>query len=107
MSRHPVTVPSGSMVSDAVAIMAERKLSELPVIDDSGTPLGLLDITDLVNRNFVDKESAQTQDNAGLANTTNPGCVPYPKLCAESKVERARDTADIPDFTKRKKRRSG
>ncbi len=107
MSRHPVTVPSGSMVSDAVAIMAERKLSELPVIDDSGTPLGLLDITDLVNRNFVDKESAQTQDHVDQADTTNPGCVPYPKLCAESKVERARDTADIPDFTKRKKRRSG
>ncbi len=107
MSHHPVTVPSGSMVSDAVAIMAERKLSELPVIDDSGTPLGLLDITDLVNHNFADKESEQTQDQTGLANTINPGGVPYPKLCEESKPELASDAADGPELIERHTRRSG
>jgi len=48
MTASPSTVPAGSMMLDAVTIMAERKISELPVIDDRGRPLGLLDITDVV-----------------------------------------------------------
>ncbi len=36
------------MMTDAVAIMAERKISELPVVDADGRPVGLIDITDVV-----------------------------------------------------------
>ncbi len=49
MTSNPRTVPSGSLVSDAVDILSERKLSELPVIDAGGFPVGLIDITDLVS----------------------------------------------------------
>lgn len=48
MTKRPTTVPAGSMVSDAVEIMAERKISELPVVDAAGKPIGLIDITDIV-----------------------------------------------------------
>lgn len=48
MTRRPHTVASGSMLVDAVAIMGERKISELPVVDARGRPIGLLDITDVV-----------------------------------------------------------
>lgn len=48
MTRSPSTVTHGSMLADAVAIMAERKISELPVVDARTLPVGLLDITDLV-----------------------------------------------------------
>jgi len=48
MTRNPSTVPQNSMMLDAVAIMAERKISELPVIDRRGRPCGILDITDVV-----------------------------------------------------------
>lgn len=48
MIRGPVTVPQGSMMLDAVAIMAERKISELPVMDRRGRPCGMIDITDVV-----------------------------------------------------------
>ncbi|HEY2894927.1 MAG TPA: CBS domain-containing protein, partial [Pirellulales bacterium] len=48
MTAKPRTVPLGSMMVDAVAIMAERKISELPVVDAESRPLGLLDITDVV-----------------------------------------------------------
>ena len=48
MTSRPRTVPQGSMMVDAVAIMAERKISELPVIDAAGRPRGLIDITDVV-----------------------------------------------------------
>jgi len=48
MTKGPSTVSAGALLSDAVAMLAERKISELPVIDEQGTPLGLIDITDLV-----------------------------------------------------------
>jgi arabinose-5-phosphate isomerase len=48
MTRRPTTIVVGSMLADAVAIMAERKFSELPVVDAAGCPVGLLDVTDIV-----------------------------------------------------------
>jgi len=48
MTRDPCSVPAGSMLTDAVAILAERKISELPVIDARRAPVGLLDITDVL-----------------------------------------------------------
>jgi arabinose-5-phosphate isomerase len=48
MTARSCTVPQGSMMVDAVAIMGERKISELPVIDAEGKPAGMIDITDVV-----------------------------------------------------------
>jgi arabinose-5-phosphate isomerase len=48
MTKNPLRVEQGSMLVDAVAIMAGRKISELPVVDGDGKPVGLLDITDVV-----------------------------------------------------------
>lgn len=48
MTREPVTTALGTLLSEAVSIMSHRKISELPVVDESGAPVGLLDITDLV-----------------------------------------------------------
>jgi len=33
---------------DAVATMAQRKISELPVVDPQDRPVGLIDVTDVV-----------------------------------------------------------
>jgi len=49
MTRGPCTVPAGALLTDAVAILAERKISELPVIDARHAPIGLLDITDVLS----------------------------------------------------------
>lgn len=48
MTARPTTVVAGTLLADAVAIMADRKFSELPVVDSRGRPLGMLDVTDLV-----------------------------------------------------------
>ena len=48
MTKNPTTVVEGTMLADAVAIMADRKFSELPVVDRFQKPIGLLDVTDLV-----------------------------------------------------------
>ncbi|MEM9186203.1 MAG: KpsF/GutQ family sugar-phosphate isomerase [Planctomycetota bacterium] len=44
----PTTIETGARMSDAVALLARRKFSELPVVDELGKPLGLIDVTDIV-----------------------------------------------------------
>jgi arabinose-5-phosphate isomerase len=48
MTANPKTIAAGAPTSAAVSLMAEYKISELPVVFPSGAPAGLLDITDLV-----------------------------------------------------------
>ena len=48
MAARPTTVASGKRVADAVALLAKRKFSELPVVDGDGRPIGLVDVTDVV-----------------------------------------------------------
>jgi len=47
MTRLPITVQSEVPMSDALAILSARRISELPVVDCDGRPCGLIDITDL------------------------------------------------------------
>ncbi|HEV3259658.1 MAG TPA: KpsF/GutQ family sugar-phosphate isomerase [Gemmataceae bacterium] len=48
MTPDPITVPAGARVAAAVEVLRQRKISELPVIDADGRPVGLIDITDLI-----------------------------------------------------------
>jgi arabinose-5-phosphate isomerase len=57
MTARPTTVPVGTRLRDAVAILETRRLSELPVVDPEGRVVGLLDIVDLVG--LVPEEAIQ------------------------------------------------
>ena len=48
MTSGPLNVRLGMLVTEAVDIMAAKKISELPVVDTAGRPAGLIDITDVV-----------------------------------------------------------
>lgn len=48
MTRSPVTIAPEAMLMEAVDLMSRKKLSELPVIDESRAPVGLIDITDVI-----------------------------------------------------------
>jgi arabinose-5-phosphate isomerase len=48
MTSRPTTVASGTRLRDALALLESRRLSELPVVDFAGRPVGLLDIVDVV-----------------------------------------------------------
>ena len=57
MTPQPITVGLGTRVTDALEIVKRRKISELPVVDAAGRPIGLLDITDLIG--LIPKEEAE------------------------------------------------
>lgn len=48
MTADPVTVTVGTRLADALELLSLRKISELPVVDAEGRPVGMLDITDLI-----------------------------------------------------------
>jgi arabinose-5-phosphate isomerase len=48
MTPDPVQVAVGATVLEAVDAMRDRKISELPVVDRGGRPVGLVDLTDLI-----------------------------------------------------------
>jgi arabinose-5-phosphate isomerase len=48
MTRRPLTVTAGEKMGAAIDLMRARKISELPVVDAAGKPVGLLDVTDLI-----------------------------------------------------------
>lgn len=57
MTVQPFSVAVGTRVVDALEVFKERKISELPVVDLSGRPVGLLDITDLIS--LMPREEAE------------------------------------------------
>lgn len=48
MTAHPITIPATALLCEAVDILTGKKVSELPVVDDAGKPIGLIDITDVI-----------------------------------------------------------
>jgi len=58
MTTHPITVPVGTRLVDALEVLRLRKISELPVVDGDGKPAGLLDVTDLIG--LVSREEVES-----------------------------------------------
>ena len=48
MTKHPVVIGPDARMGEAIDILKAKKISELPVVDADGRPVGMLDITDLI-----------------------------------------------------------
>jgi arabinose-5-phosphate isomerase len=60
MVRGPVTVGPGAMSADAIEILSRNRISELPVVDEEGRPVGIIDITDVVGIVPFSRPSAES-----------------------------------------------
>jgi arabinose-5-phosphate isomerase len=54
MTRNPKRVHVDALASEALAILNKYRIDELPVVDDSGRPVGLVDVQDLVRLRVVE-----------------------------------------------------
>ena len=48
MTRAPLTLHDGARIADALELFADRHISEIPVLDEAGRPVGLVDVTDVM-----------------------------------------------------------
>lgn len=57
MTRSPTALPETALVRDAVRLTRERRLDEIPIVDGSGRPVGILDVQDLIAMRLVKDEA--------------------------------------------------
>jgi len=77
MTRDPITVDLDVLMDEAVEILASRRISELPVIDTCGRPLGILDITDAIEWCPRPAQPLEGDENTPSPETEDPGTVPF------------------------------
>src|SRR6478672_5832860 len=56
MKRNPKRIHADALASDAMAVMRQFRIDELPVVDGDDKPLGLIDVQDLVVLKMLDVE---------------------------------------------------
>jgi arabinose-5-phosphate isomerase len=54
MTRSPKRVNENALASEAMAILRQYRIDELPVVDDADVPVGLIDVQDLVMLRMLD-----------------------------------------------------
>ncbi|MCM8763529.1 MAG: KpsF/GutQ family sugar-phosphate isomerase [Candidatus Omnitrophica bacterium] len=53
MTRSPKTINKGSLAEEALKILREYKIDEIPVVDEKNRPVGLIDVQDLLKAGIV------------------------------------------------------
>lgn len=56
MTRNPKRIHGDALASEVMAIMKQYRIDEVPVVDDEGKPVGLIDVQDLVVLKMFDVE---------------------------------------------------
>jgi arabinose-5-phosphate isomerase len=49
MGRDPKSVQPGALIEEAQRVMQDHHIDQLPVLDDAGRPVGLIDVQDLLD----------------------------------------------------------
>lgn len=83
MTKGPTTVEVGTRLVVACQLLADRKISELPVVDAVGQPVGLIDITDVWNVPVAESVPGDAKDSAEAATILRlhaPADVPEPHV---------------------------
>jgi arabinose-5-phosphate isomerase len=53
MTKNPTVIKAGKLAAEALGILQGRKIDEVPVVDNQGKPIGLLDVQDLLKAGLV------------------------------------------------------
>ena len=64
MTKNPLSTTPATRLIDVVEVLSVHKISELPVVDEAGCPIGLIDITDVIGLMPAD-DAADLIQNAG------------------------------------------
>jgi arabinose-5-phosphate isomerase len=57
MKRDPKRIDAEKLAAEAMAVMRQYRIDELPVVDAEDRPVGLIDVQDLVVLRMLDVES--------------------------------------------------
>ncbi len=55
MTKNPISLNQNALVRDAVQLVREKRIDEIPITDDNNIPLGLIDVQDLMAQKVIDE----------------------------------------------------
>ena len=53
MTKNPITIPKDHLASEALRILKDKRIDEVPVVDAKRRPIGMLDVQDLLKAGLV------------------------------------------------------
>jgi arabinose-5-phosphate isomerase len=53
MTRNPLVIKKDRLAAEALHVLEDRKIDEVPVVDNKKRPVGLLDVQDLLRAGVV------------------------------------------------------
>jgi arabinose-5-phosphate isomerase len=53
MTKNPISINAGELVTAAIPLMKSKRINQLPVVDDGGKVLGLLDVQDFLDMGLL------------------------------------------------------
>jgi arabinose-5-phosphate isomerase len=53
MTKTPITIKKHHLAAEALSVLRSRKIDEIPVVDEKGKPIGLVDVQDLLKAGLV------------------------------------------------------
>ncbi|PIW67493.1 MAG: hypothetical protein COW10_05355 [Candidatus Omnitrophica bacterium CG12_big_fil_rev_8_21_14_0_65_42_8] len=53
MTKNPMTLKKGCLAVEALRILQEYKIDEIPIVDEKGRAIGLVDVQDLLKAGLV------------------------------------------------------
>ena len=84
MTESPATTAMGELLSTACELLSRRKISELPVIDQAGKPVGLIDITDVVG---ISPEEGQSPKSKVQSRAVSPVLRGWADAAVEPRIQ--------------------
>jgi arabinose-5-phosphate isomerase len=53
MTKRPVSIKKRHLAAEALDILRSKRIDEVPVVDEKGRPIGLVDVQDLLKAGLV------------------------------------------------------
>jgi arabinose-5-phosphate isomerase len=72
MTRNPLTIRPAALLPEAIDILSQNRISELPVVDADGRPLGILDVTDVVGTGLINAGSVALGSSPAVGSSSAP-----------------------------------
>lgn len=87
MTHRPVCIASGESLGSAVELLSQRRISELPVIDEHRRPIGMIDVTDLIAAGDIRPEiiAPETIGSGDTGAVSEPCLIRFPSSTAPTK----------------------
>jgi len=53
MTKDPLILKKDRLAAEALHLLEEKKIDEVPVVDENGRPVGLLDVQDILRAGII------------------------------------------------------